>query len=238
MNERLPKREEVKEELTWRLEDIYPDEGLWEEELKEARALAARVKEYEGKLGNSAQDLYGALKLYDDCSLKLDRVGGYSFMRHDQDAGNSHYQELELKVQSASVRISEELAFVEPEILAIPDDVIARCDAESGPAGKAGIAFHEVISSILRVDEFEIHAAENAQLLRHCAAGLLQRTVAEHMHRQSGAVPGPHIFFPRKGRASPVRKTHHVHRDDPPFDERLHQIVLLPARAKDLFQGS
>ena len=126
MNERLPKREEVKEELTWRLEDIYPDEGLWEEELKEARALAARVKEYEGKLGNSAQDLYGALKLYDDCSLKLDRVGGYSFMRHDQDAGNSHYQELELKVQSASVRISEELAFVEPEILAIPDDVIAR----------------------------------------------------------------------------------------------------------------
>ena len=42
MNERLPKREEVKEELTWRLEDIYPDEGLWEEELKD---LISTVKE-------------------------------------------------------------------------------------------------------------------------------------------------------------------------------------------------
>ena len=126
MNDRLLKREEVPVEQTWRLEDIYPDEALWEEELQEAKSVAAKVKEYEGRLCESAQNLYEALKLYDDCSLKLDRAGGYSFMRHDQDAGNSHYQELELKVQSASVRISEELAFVEPEILAIPDDVIAR----------------------------------------------------------------------------------------------------------------
>ena len=169
MNERLPKREEVKEELTWRLEDIYPDEGLWEEELKEARALAARVKEYEGKLGNSAQDLYGALKLYDDCSLKLDRVGGYSFMRHDQDAGNSHYQELELKVQSASVRISEELAFVEPEILAIPDDVIARFYEE-----EPGIRDYEVtIREIRRMKEHTL-SKEMEQLL--ASAGEMAQT--------------------------------------------------------------
>ena len=169
MNERLPKREEVKEELTWRLEDIYPDEGLWEEELKEARALAARVKEYEGKLGNSAQDLYGALKLYDDCSLKLDRVGGYSFMRHDQDAGNSHYQELELKVQSASVRISEELAFVEPEILAIPHDVIARFYEE-----EPGIRDYEVtIREIRRMKEHTL-SKEMEQLL--ASAGEMAQT--------------------------------------------------------------
>ena len=126
MNDRLPKREEVPAEMTWRLEDIYPDEALWEQELQEAKELAAEVGKFEGRLGESARILYEALKAYDDCSLKLDRVGGYSFMRHDQDAGNSHYQELQLKAQSVSVRISEELAFVEPEILAIPDEVIGR----------------------------------------------------------------------------------------------------------------
>ena len=133
MNDRLPKREEVPAEMTWRLEDIYPDEALWEQELQEAKELAAEVGKFEGRLGESARILYEALKAYDDCSLKLDRVGGYSFMRHDQDAGNSHYQELQLKAQSVSVRISEELAFVEPEILAIPDEVIARfCEEEPG----------------------------------------------------------------------------------------------------------
>ena len=40
MNDRLPKREEVPAEMTWRLEDIYPDEVLWEKELEEAKELA------------------------------------------------------------------------------------------------------------------------------------------------------------------------------------------------------
>ena len=46
MNDRLPKREEVPAEMTWRLEDIYPDEVLWEKELEEAKELAAEVGKY------------------------------------------------------------------------------------------------------------------------------------------------------------------------------------------------
>ena len=169
MNDRLLKREEVPVEQTWRLEDIYPDEALWEEELQEAKSVAAKVKEYEGRLCESAQNLYEALKLYDDCSLKLDRVGGYSFMRHDQDAGNSHYQELELKVQSASVRISEELAFVEPEILAIPDDVIARFYGE-----EPGLRDYEVtIREIRRMKDHTL-SKEMEQLL--ASAGEMAQT--------------------------------------------------------------
>ncbi len=169
MNDKLPKREEVPAEQTWRLEDIYPDERLWEEELQQAKELAAKVKEYEGKLSESAQRLYEALKLYDDCSLKLDRVGGYSFMRHDQDAGNAHYQELELKVQSASVRISEELAFMEPEILEIPDDVIRRFYEE-----EPGLRDYEVtIREIRRLKEHTL-SKEMEQLL--ASAGEMAQT--------------------------------------------------------------
>ncbi len=133
MNEKLLQRQEVPEEMTWRLEDIYPDEALWEKELGEAGDLAAQVAAYEGRLAESAGNLYAALKLYDACDLKLDRVGGYAFMRQDQDTGNAHYQEMQLKAQSAAVRISEELAYIEPEILSIPDDVLARfCEEEPG----------------------------------------------------------------------------------------------------------
>ena len=53
MNDKLSVREEVPVEQTWRLEDIYPDERLWEEELQQAKDLAAKVKEYEGKLSDN-----------------------------------------------------------------------------------------------------------------------------------------------------------------------------------------
>ena len=49
MNDRLPKREELAEELTWRLEDIYPDEALWEADLQEAKELADKVNNIEQK---------------------------------------------------------------------------------------------------------------------------------------------------------------------------------------------
>ena len=69
MNDRLPKREEVPAELTWRLEDIYSDEALWEQELQEAKELAEEVGKFEGRLGESARNLYEALKIYDEAIL-------------------------------------------------------------------------------------------------------------------------------------------------------------------------
>ena len=50
MSDRLPLRKEIAEEMTWRLEDIYPDEDLWEQELRETKALAEKIREYEGRL--------------------------------------------------------------------------------------------------------------------------------------------------------------------------------------------
>ena len=89
MEERLPKRSEVPEELTWRLEDIFPDTDAWEKELKEACALAEQTASFEGKLAQSAEDLLGVMKAYEACILKLERAEGYAHMRHDEDTGNA-----------------------------------------------------------------------------------------------------------------------------------------------------
>ena len=171
MNDRLLKRDEVATELTWRLEDIYENEELWEKELQEAKELAAKIAGFEGHLAESAQGFYDALRLYDDCSLKLDRVSGYSFMRQDQDTGDSHYQSLELKVQSAAVRISEELAFMEPEILDIPEDVLARF-YEEVPA----IADYDVTIREIRRRKDHTLSKEMEQLL--ASAGEMAQTAS------------------------------------------------------------
>lgn len=155
--------------MTWRLEDIYPDEAQWEQELQEAKALAAKVRKYEGRLSESAQSLHEALRAYDACLLKLERAGAYSYMRRDQDTANAHYQELDLKVQGAEVRISEEMAFLEPEILAIPEDVLERFYGE-----EPGIRDYEVtINEIRRLRDHTL-TKEMEQLL--AAAGEMGQT--------------------------------------------------------------
>ena len=39
MAKELPKRSEVKEEFTWKLEDMYPSLDAWEADVKKARDL-------------------------------------------------------------------------------------------------------------------------------------------------------------------------------------------------------
>ena len=145
MEERLPKRSEVPEELTWRLEDIFPDTDAWEEELKEACALAEQTASFEGKLAQSAKELLGVMKAYEACILKLDRAEGYAHMRHDEDTGNAQYQALMLKVQSLWVQIMEKLAFLEPEILAIPEEELKRFFEEQPELKAYEVTIREIV---------------------------------------------------------------------------------------------
>ena len=63
MQGKLPKREDVKQDLTWRLEDIYEDEGRWEDELREAVETAEKMAAYEGKLSEGGNSLLELLRL-------------------------------------------------------------------------------------------------------------------------------------------------------------------------------
>ena len=122
MQNKLPKRDEVSLDLTWRLEDIYDDEAKWEEECKRAVEVADKMAAYEGKLSESGEKLLEVLKLYEELSLLLDRVYGYAHMREDQDTGNSKYQALKQRGMSAIVGTSEKTAFIDPEILTLSDE--------------------------------------------------------------------------------------------------------------------
>ena len=169
MDNRLPKRAEVAKEMTWRLEDIFPDRAAWEAELTEAIRMAGELAAREGRVAESAEAMYETLKAYDACMLKLERVGGYANMRHDEDTADAENQELELKAQSAFVRIGEQLAFLQPEILAIPEDILSRFYAE-----KPELKDYEVTISEIRRRKDHTLSKEMEQLL--AAAGDMAQT--------------------------------------------------------------
>ena len=124
MEERLPKRSEVPEALTWRLEDIYETEEAFEADLRRCTALSGEIAGRKGKAAMSAGALLETMKLYEECLEVLYRVYGYAHMKHDQDTADAESQARFGRVQSAEVKVSEDIAFLEPEILSLPEGTL------------------------------------------------------------------------------------------------------------------
>ena len=167
MQDRLPKREEVAQELTWRLEDIYDDEAKWEEELKKLGEVADVVASYQGKLSESAANLLGLCKADEEMSLLLDRVHGYAHMREDQDTANSKYQAMKQCAMTAYMQSAEKSAFMNPEILQLSDEKLESYYAELPEL----LRYKRAIGEIRRLKDHML-SSEMEQLL--ASAGEMQ----------------------------------------------------------------
>ncbi|MBT2695768.1 oligoendopeptidase F [Bacillus sp. ISL-55] len=121
---KLPARDEVSAENTWRLEDIFAVDEHWEKEFNEVKGLIPSVQEYQGKLGESAEQLYSALQLQDKLLERLGRLYTYAHMRYDQDTTNSFYQGLDDRIKNLYSQAASALAFIVPEILAADEEKI------------------------------------------------------------------------------------------------------------------
>ena len=121
MENRLPKRSEVKEEFTWNLKDIFESDEAFENALKDASSYPARLKEFEGRLGGSAGTLLEFLKLQDEISINLGMIYGYSNLKSDEDTGDSSGQIRKGKAMNLYVAIMGAMAFSTPEIIDIDE---------------------------------------------------------------------------------------------------------------------
>ncbi|MFD2759820.1 oligoendopeptidase F [Lentibacillus juripiscarius] len=117
----LPKRSEIPEERRWKLEDIFATDEEWEKELKELKGDFPSITDYQGKIAESAQNLYDVLKLQDQLSERLGKLFTYAHMRYDEDTTNSKYQALNEKAENLLTAASSSMSFIVPEILAMDD---------------------------------------------------------------------------------------------------------------------
>ena len=144
MENKLPKRSEVDVELTWKLEDIFASESEWEKALSEAMSLADEIAGFTGRVGESADTLYKVLETYEKCCLKIHLVYGYAFKMRDVDTTSTYAQTLYSKVMSADVEVSEKIAFMEPEIIAVDEETMNQFYTEKQELNKYTIYITEV----------------------------------------------------------------------------------------------
>lgn len=117
----MPKREEIPVELTWKLEDIFETDEAWEQEMAKLQEEIPKIEQYQGKLGESAENLYEVLQLQDHLSERLGKLFTYAHMRYDQDTTNSFYQRLNAQAESIFTVASSKMSYIVPEILTIDE---------------------------------------------------------------------------------------------------------------------
>lgn len=119
---KLPKRSEVKVEDTWRVEDIFATDELWEVELAELKELVPTVGQFAGKLGESAATLLEALKHVYGVVERVGRLYVYSSLRSDQDTANSFHQSQKIRATTLYSEFGAATSYLDPELLAIDED--------------------------------------------------------------------------------------------------------------------
>lgn len=123
-------RSEVPEEFTWDLSHIFASDDKWNEELEALKAYPERMAAYAGKLGESAKTLLDWFTLSDEITVRVSKFVQYASCRSDQDVGNSFYQGMRSKAFSTAVALNSAGSFEASEIMAIPDETLARFYAE------------------------------------------------------------------------------------------------------------
>lgn len=120
MAETLKKRSEVRVEDTWRLEDIYETEELWESDFQKAKAMIDSLKAYAGKL-HEEDTLLEMLREYYGAERVVENLFCYARMRRDEDNADTRYQGLVARMGSLMTEFSTNLSFAAPELLSAPD---------------------------------------------------------------------------------------------------------------------
>lgn len=118
------KREEQNIKDTWKMEDLFPSDEVWEKELERAINLVNEYSKYAGEISGDKENLLTYFKFNDEVNLLAERLYVYSNQKYHQDMANAKYQKYSGKAQKLVVDIGSVSAFVEPELLSIDESIL------------------------------------------------------------------------------------------------------------------
>jgi len=130
---KIRQRSEIPAEDKWAIEDLYPNDEAWEQEMLTLDADKAVLTDYAGRLGESAENLLGYLTATENTNEKVSRMANYCMRKSDEDTRNAEYQAMVGKFISIAVGLNAATSFETPEIMAIDEETLnefyASCPA-------------------------------------------------------------------------------------------------------------
>ena len=138
-------RSKVAEKYKWNLADIYPTEAAWRTQKDAITAELPKLRQFQGKLGTSAQTLADALELSSRLDKELSRLYVYASMLADQDTRQSGPQGMQQEMQQLYADFGAQAAFIEPELLKVGAETIDRFIGSEARLRNYNFYLHDVL---------------------------------------------------------------------------------------------
>lgn len=156
----LKKRQDIPTEYTWNLESIFASNEDWERNFQTLQASLPELEARKGTLARSGQSLLTGLQKRDALFEQLEKLYVYASMRKDEDTTNGTYQGMADRATQLLVRASTASAYIEPEILALPQEKLDQFVQET-----AGLALYKHQLDELNRQRPHIRSAEVEAIL-------------------------------------------------------------------------
>ena len=114
-------RKEMDPKYQWDLTPIYESEAAWEADYAKAEQAIKALADLPGTLSQSGAALADGLRRIYAAAEKVERVYSYAFLMKSGDNGDPRCQEMEARAVRLFVSLEMATAFVNPEILSIPE---------------------------------------------------------------------------------------------------------------------
>ena len=120
MGETTKDRGKIDATYTWNIQDLYPTLQDWEQELLELEGRIEQFVGFRGSLANSVSHLADCLDARFVLLRQFHKLASYAARVYHQDMRISDSQGLHDRIGKIGTKAEAVLAFVEPELLAIP----------------------------------------------------------------------------------------------------------------------
>jgi oligoendopeptidase F len=119
-------RTSVENKYKWNLSEIYPTNDAWKAAVEKLSADLDKLPSYKGKLGESSETLYNALRTFFDILKVFYSTSTYASNLSNEDLNIADNQAMNQQITALGALFGENTAFMEPEILSIPKEKIDK----------------------------------------------------------------------------------------------------------------
>lgn len=151
-------RKDINEIYKWKIDDLYTSKESWQNAAQNLKARLNDFKNLQGQLGDAAK-LLEALQQQSKLSEEISKIYAYARLQLDADNTDQALQAMAGEAESLLSDFNNAVSFVEPEIIAQPQDFIKAC-----LANPAFAEFKFYLANLLRLAPHVLSTEQEALL--------------------------------------------------------------------------
>lgn len=119
-------REEIDAKDKWAIEDLYASDEAWTADYNRLKEMIPKLTVFRGRLGEGAKTLLAMQRTSDELNELAEKIYVYANQKLHENTDNGIYQNLSGQAQSLLIQLGEAGAYIEPELMELPEGTVER----------------------------------------------------------------------------------------------------------------